>query len=66
MANYYIKLTTNLPGSETLYWKEDSSNWTIQSSDRTVYTSKAKADTGLSLLPNEGMTLCGITTSIKI
>ena len=66
MANYYIKLTTKLPGSETLYWKEESDNWTSYSADRTVYTSKAKADTGLSLLPKEGMTLSGITTSVKI
>ena len=66
MANYYIKLTTKLPGSETLYWKEDSDNWTSYSADRTVYTSKAKADAGLGLLPKEGMTLSGITTAIKI
>ena len=66
MANYYIKITTDLQGSETMYWQEDYQNWTIDAANRTEYTSKAKADTALGILPKDGISASGITTAIKI
>ncbi len=66
MATYHIKVTTNLPGAETMYWQEEHQNWTIDSSNCTIYTSKAKVDTGISLLPEEGFAASGITTAVKL
>ena len=65
MANYHIKLTTNLPGAETTYWQEDYQNWTIDDTNCTVYNSKAKVDAAILLLPTEGFA-SGITTAVKL
>ena len=67
MANYVIQKNTNIPGIATSWYQEDFVSWTLDTNLRTVYTSKAKVDAALELVPpGGGQTIVGIVTSIKI
>jgi len=65
MANYVIKKTSQVPGHETTYWQEQFSTWTIATDNRTVYTSKAKVDAALAMVPTAG-NISGVTTAIQL